>query len=178
MLSMGKLGLWRKIPADGGAPNLRSLEPVHLIRMSDDRGLDVVAATFADLVDARTPRQGRHAARVGILAARIATRLGLPEEVALDLRRAGLLHDIGKLGVPAAVFEKPTELNTAEREAVAAHAEMSAKILERCAALRPLGELVRHHHESMDRPDPSRHWRRRCARSRHGSWRSPTASPA
>jgi putative nucleotidyltransferase with HDIG domain len=129
------------------------MEPVHLIRMSDDRGLDVVAATFADLVDARTPRQGRHAARVGILAARIATRLGLPEEVVLDLRRAGLLHDIGKLGVPAAVFEKPAELNAAEREAVAAHAQLSARILERCDALKLLGELVRHHHEPMDAPE-------------------------
>lgn len=153
MLSMGKLGLWRELPADGTAPSLRILEPVHLVRMSDDRGLDVVAATFADLVDARTPRQGRHAARVGILAARTATRLGLPEEVVLDLRRAGLLHDIGKLGVPAGVFEKPTELNAVERDAVAAHPLISAAILERCDALAPLADLVRYHHERMDQPD-------------------------
>lgn len=153
MLSMGTLGLWRELPTDGSAPRLTDLEPVELICMSDADGLDRAAATFADLVDGRTPRHGRHAARVGVLAARTATYLGLHQETVRDLRRAGLLHDIGKLGVRVGLLEKPAGLTSGERDALAGHPQASAAILERCAALAPLADLVRHHHARLDAPD-------------------------
>src|SRR5690606_41265121 len=76
--------------------------------------LDDVAAAFADMVDLKTPFTLGHSAAVAALAAGAAEGLGLPAgEVAL-LRRAGLLHDLGRVAVSNAVWERPGPLRTAE----------------------------------------------------------------
>lgn len=112
--------------------------------------LDDVAAAFADMVDLKTPFTLGHSAGVAALAAGAAEALGLPAgEVAL-LRRAGLLHDLGRVAVSNAVWERPGPLRTAEWERVRLHAYHSERILGRAALLAPVARVAGRHHERLD----------------------------
>ena len=84
---------------------------------------------FADVVDTRTPLMGRHGRRVAAFAVRTGTELGFDANILTELRRAALLHDIGKLLVPIATLEKPAELTDAERKVVDEHARAGAAVL-------------------------------------------------
>ena len=96
---------------DLAAPDLvgrtMSLEPGGTIRTSDDEAIDRIASAFADIVDAKSPFTGSHSQRVADIAEAVATHLGLPLPAVVDVRRAGLLHDLGKLGVPNVILDKP-----------------------------------------------------------------------
>src|SRR5918997_932399 len=81
------------------------------------------------------------------LAAGAARRIGLPES---DLRRAGWLHDVGRVGVSSVVWEKPGPLTHAEREQVRLHPYYTERILARPASLAALGRLAASHHERLD----------------------------
>jgi putative nucleotidyltransferase with HDIG domain len=66
------------------------------------------------------------------------------------VRKAGLLHDIGKLGIPEAILLKPASLTPAEYEIIKKHAVMGAEIVETCRSLGAIVPFVRHHHERYD----------------------------
>src|SRR3954452_25320708 len=94
------------------------------------------------------PRALGHARRVARYAAATAGRLSLPREMVAKVRRAAILHDIGKVQVSAAIIDKPGQLSDEEYESVQAHAEAGAEML---AGLDPeLAAIVRHHHERVD----------------------------
>jgi HD-GYP domain-containing protein (c-di-GMP phosphodiesterase class II) len=80
----------------------------------------------------------------------IATELGLPAERIAPLRQAGLLHDIGKIGVSEHILHKPAKLTPEEYEQVKTHANLGAEFLETSRGLRHLAPFVRHHHERWD----------------------------
>ena len=88
-----------------------ALEPGSQIRTSDDADVDRIAQAFADIVDAKSPFTGTHSSRVADVAEGLAARLGLPAPEVVNVRRAGLLHDLGKLGVPNTVLDKPGRLD-------------------------------------------------------------------
>ena len=146
----GKLGLWDELQSPELSRRLLDLEPAHDIRISDEASLDRIAGAFADIVDTRTPRMGRHGRRVAEFAERTGAELGLDAALSADLRRAALLHDIGKLLVPIAYLEKPSQLTEAERRVVDEHARTGAAILQRSRALASLGPLVVGHHQRLD----------------------------
>ena len=129
---------------------LLALEPHDSIRWMGESHLDAVAVAFADVVDTRTPRMGRHGRRVAAFAVRTGTELGLDTPILTELRRAALLHDIGKLLVPIATLEKPAELTEAERRVVDEHARTGAAVLARSRAFAPLAPLTVAHHERLD----------------------------
>jgi putative nucleotidyltransferase with HDIG domain len=140
--------------ADLDSPNILDLvgilEPVeHRLPLTDDR-IENICLAFADIIDAKTPFTYRHSNGVAAAALRIANTLGLaPQEVTL-LRRAALLHDIGKLCVPNSILEKPAKLEQHEWEIVKKHPHYSHEILRRIPGFEQLSEIAANHHERLD----------------------------
>ncbi|CAN5562970.1 hypothetical protein BH23CHL2_BH23CHL2_25300 [soil metagenome] len=106
--------------------------------------------TLSAAVDARDPFTHTHSRRVAELARLLALRLGLPEKQAEQIELAGLLHDIGKIGIPDRMLTKPGKLDAEERLVMMSHAEMGANIVGNNPALSELTPIVRHHHEWYD----------------------------
>lgn len=105
---------------------------------------------LARSVDAKSPWTAGHSERVCKLALAIARRLGLPESELVTLQRGALLHDIGKIGVPTHVLDKPGCLTHSEMEQVRRHPTIGARILDPIKAFSDALPLVRHHHERID----------------------------
>ena len=150
VLRMGRAGVWNELSDPHLFDRLLELEPVDSIRWTDDRTLDAVAVAFADIVDTRTPLMGRHGRRVAAFAVRTGIELGLDAPHLTELRRAALLHDIGKLLVPISVLLKPAELTEAERRVIDEHARAGASVLGRSSAFAGLAPLTVAHHERLD----------------------------
>ena len=87
-------------------------------RIADDTAIDTICEAFAGIVDAKSPYTNQHSRRVTKAATEIGKALGLRPKDLVVLRRAGLLHDIGKLGVSNAILDKPGKLTAAEWEAM------------------------------------------------------------
>nr|MBA2643902.1 HD-GYP domain-containing protein [Solirubrobacterales bacterium] len=117
---------------------------------ADEETLDRVSEAFAQVVDAKSPWTYRHSLGVARVAVAIAEVLNLPVQEVRDLRRAALLHDIGKLGVSNRILDKPAKLDESEWQAMRLHTEYSLRILHRVPAFRPLAEVAASHHERMD----------------------------
>jgi len=106
-----------------------------------------IIVALAIAIDAKDPYTRGHSMRVAKYAAATAEELELePQEIENTLY-AGLLHDIGKIGVSEQILHKPAVLNVAEWEAIRAHPITGAKILEPIPSLRKVTPMVRHHHE-------------------------------
>lgn len=113
-------------------------------RTVPENELDPVLSVFADYVDLKSPYLAGHSRRVAELAA--AAR---PADADL-LRRAGLVHDLGRGAVPNGIWDKPGPLTDGEWERVRLHAYYTERILSRVPALRPLARLAALHHERLD----------------------------
>lgn len=137
-----------------GSPDLDTavlaLEPAGFSVMLDDDYLDDIAAAFGKVVDAKSPYTSGHSERVALYADLIAAKLGLSAERRRWLKRAALLHDVGKLGVSNSVLDKPGALDRDEWEAVRKHAEYTGTILTRIRAFSELGPIAAAHHERLD----------------------------
>ncbi len=107
------------------------------------------AASLAKAVDARDTYTGSHSERVAELAARIATRMGLPPEEVELTRLAGSLHDLGKLAVPEEILRKPGPLTEPERLVLERHPQIGFRMLE-SLGVDPVADWVLHHHERWD----------------------------
>jgi HD-GYP domain-containing protein (c-di-GMP phosphodiesterase class II) len=139
---------------DLAAPDLvgrtMSFEPDSVIRLSDDAAIDRIAGSFADIVDAKSPYTGSHSKRVAEVAEGVGVRMGLAPEDVIDVRRAGLLHDLGKLGVPNMILDKPARLEPAEFEIIKRHPELTLRILSQIPTFASVAELAACHHERLD----------------------------
>jgi putative two-component system response regulator len=111
-----------------------------------------ILARLARAGEYRDDLTGRHAQRVGLLAALLLAELGHPDEECQLVRWAATLHDIGKIGIPDAILMKPGPLTAAEYELMKSHVEIGARILSgsRFRLLRTAGEIARTHHERWD----------------------------
>jgi putative nucleotidyltransferase with HDIG domain len=105
---------------------------------------------LSEAVDAKDPYTRGHSERVGVYASRIARELGCKREFIERIYLAGLLHDIGKIGVPDAIIGKPERLTSAEYDLMKRHPEIGARILEPVKFLADIVPCVRHHHEWYD----------------------------
>lgn len=112
--------------------------------------LDDVARAFADMVDLKTPFTLGHSAGVADLVGAAAEALGFPADECSRLRRAALLHDLGRVAVPNAVWEKPRTLTSAQWEQVRLHPYHTERILARSTTLRTLARIAGMHHERHD----------------------------
>ncbi|MCP3889542.1 MAG: HD domain-containing protein [Desulfobulbaceae bacterium] len=105
---------------------------------------------LARTVDAKSKWTSGHSERVAILSGQIAQVMGLPIDDVESLARGGLLHDIGKIGIPVSILDKPEELTSEEFKEIQNHPEIGAKILEPIEVYQDIVPLVRHHHEKFD----------------------------
>lgn len=136
------------------SPELRShvadLEPVNLVIRADGPTIDRLCGAFAQVIDAKSPWTACHSQGVSDVAVGIATTMGLPARQVTDLRRAGLLNDVGKLGISTRILDKPGKLTDDEFETLKAHPAHTLKILSRSSCFAPIAELAARHHEKLD----------------------------
>jgi putative nucleotidyltransferase with HDIG domain len=125
------------------------LEPGHA-RMVDAAGLDQIAEAFADIIDAKSPFTHRHSTMVAAYAKAIGQQMGFDREGVRQMYRAGLLHDIGKLGVSSRILDKPGQLDTRERAEMKEHPRYTWEILRRVNAFESFALLAALHHEKLD----------------------------
>ena len=131
----GVLERARRPRAARGDRRLRARGPV---QHADGERLDRVAEAFALIIDAKSPYTGHHSVGVARIAVAIADVLGYGPRELRDLRRAALLHDIGKLGVSNLILDKPGKLDDEEWVQMRRHPELTVRILERVSAFRDL----------------------------------------
>jgi len=104
----------------------------------------------ANMVDLRDPYTSGHERRVGIIAGDIARELGWSEVDAENLQLIGLVHDIGKIAIPAEILSKPARLTPLEYAMIKSHAEKGYEILKDVEFPLPIAEIIREHHERID----------------------------
>ncbi len=109
-----------------------------------------VVRTIARIVEMRDPYTAGHQRRVAELACAIAEEMGLDRKRIEVLRIAGLLHDIGKISVPAEILSKPGKLTDVEMKLIMAHPKVGYEILKNIDFDGPVAEIVLQHHERMD----------------------------
>ena len=112
--------------------------------------LDDVLSAFADFTDLKSPFSLAHSSQVAGLAEAAAKAMGLSDVEASNLRRAGLVHDLGKTGVPNGIWGKPKSLTLAEWERVRLHPYLTERILSYSSSLKSLASLAGGHHERLD----------------------------
>ena len=105
---------------------------------------------ISSMVEQRDPYTAGHERRVGIIAADIAGEMGWSEQKCKELEMIGLVHDIGKIGLPAEILSKPSKLSVLEYEIVKAHAEKGYEVLKGVEFPMPVAEIIRQHHERMN----------------------------
>ena len=137
--------------ANAGDPRERILEvePSPAVE-KDQSDLPEVAAAFGDLADLKTPFTHGHSKGVASLATAAAEALRLDTATVSRLHVAALLHDLGRVGISNAIWEKPGSLTAAEWEQVRMHPYHSERILATSPALEPAAPIAGMHHERLD----------------------------
>ena len=118
--------------------------------VADEARLDAIADAFASVIDAKSPYTSEHSRRVATLAVAIAERLGFSAANVTRMRRAALLHDIGKLGVPNSILDKAGTLNDHEWSVVREHPAHTLHILEAVPVFQDFAFDAACHHERLD----------------------------
>ena len=145
----GEDGFWRVV-RENPAECLKDLECDASVQQATDERIDSVCSAFAEIVDAKSPFTGAHSFRVCKYAVEIAQDMGFIGKRLTILRRASLLHDIGKLGVSNAILDKPGELDPEEWAAIKKHPYYSIQILGQIDGFQRLAEIAGAHHERLD----------------------------
>ncbi len=143
--------LWQAL-ADGDRLEAAviALEPTSVPTMATDDRLDAIAHGFAAVIDAKSPFTGTHSTNVARYAAAIASATGGSPPHVRDVLRAGLLHDLGKLGISNRILDKPGKLSDQERETIKQHPKWTWEILRHVPAFAPVAASASLHHERLD----------------------------
>jgi putative nucleotidyltransferase with HDIG domain len=128
----------------------QSLEPEQRRMTADENTVDNICAAFAEIIDAKSPFTYRHSHGVAEAAVEIAGCFGMSARDQKLLRRAALLHDIGKLSVPNTILEKPGKLTAEEWKVVRDHPYYTFEILNRTPGFQELAVEAAAHHEKLD----------------------------
>jgi HD-GYP domain-containing protein (c-di-GMP phosphodiesterase class II) len=124
-------------------------DPVVLAQQLEHANVATVEA-LAAAVDAKDPYTRGHSHRVSAYASAIAVAMGLSQSEIASIGLAGLLHDVGKIGVPDTILTKPGLLTAAEYDTIKQHPEIGEHMLSRVPFLREILPTVRWHHERWD----------------------------
>lgn len=111
---------------------------------------ETVLFTLARSIEGKDPYTHGHCERLAEYSATLATHLGLPEEQVIALRRAGVVHDIGKIAVPDSILLKPSKLTPEEWKLVQEHPIVGERICEPLKSFRLVLPVIRYHHEKFN----------------------------
>lgn len=143
-------GLWEPLSSPQLKSHLLGLEPGEAVRIVTEPDLDRVAQGFAMVIDSKSPFTRGHSDRVATFTDLIAEEIGLDEKHRSWLRRAALLHDIGKLAISNTILDKPAKLDDAEFALIKTHPVHSASILAGVSAFSDMAGIAGGHHERLD----------------------------
>lgn len=110
----------------------------------------LLVKTLSDTIEAKDGYLHGHSDRVSLYSAMIAKEMGLPEEEVEQIRYAATLHDIGKIGVPDTILNKPSRLTDEEYDIIKKHSAAGADILKNIDIISYTSDIARHHHERFD----------------------------
>jgi HD-GYP domain-containing protein (c-di-GMP phosphodiesterase class II) len=140
------VAFWQTVRDD----DLESWEPTDRLIVADEARLDAIAYAFAGVIDAKSPWTYRHSDRACMIVLGLATALGADDDELSALRRAALLHDVGKLAVSNRILDKPGRLTAFELAVVREHAAATRRILERVPGFGAIAPTAAAHHERLD----------------------------
>ena len=146
----GDLAFWSTLLATDQLEFVADLEPSDRVLFANEARLDHVAEAFARVIDAKSPYTALHSHGVAAIAVMIGVEMGASTRDLVTLRRAGLLHDIGKLGVSNQILDKPGRLTEPEMEAMRRHTGHTLEILNRVRRFAEFADLAAAHHERLD----------------------------
>jgi len=129
---------------------VRSLQRTALMVRSLQRTALETVCTLVNAIDANDTYTAAHSERVGGFARLTGEAMGLPKARLQILEWAGMLHDVGKIGVPEHILNKPGALTDAEFEQMKRHPTVGYEVLKPVAQLEPVLEVVLYHHENFD----------------------------
>lgn len=155
--SLAKSGaLWKSLDDKDLVRTVTSLEPEHRQVTANEDSVDKICMAFAEVIDAKSPFTYRHSNGVADAAVEIGQWFGMNPKSLKLLRRAALLHDIGKLSVPNSILEKPGKLTSEEWTSIKAHPYYTLEILNKIPGFDRLSQDAAAHHEKLD---GSGYWR-------------------
>ncbi|MFZ0414177.1 MAG: HD domain-containing phosphohydrolase [Candidatus Acidiferrales bacterium] len=138
-------------PIDVSELNARVRSLLRLKSFTDElENAEAVLFSLALSIEARDPYTHGHCARLAEFSARMGERLALPAEEITSLRRAGIVHDVGKVVVPDAVLLKPGPLTVEERLVIKEHPSTGERICSPLKTFQTVLPIIRHHHERWD----------------------------
>ena len=126
-----------------------SIENIMAYRRLRNLNLDLINS-YVHAVEAKDVYTRGHSERVSVYAARLGEHMGLSKREVEQLRVAGMLHDIGKIGIPDSILNKPDKLSAQEYEIMKTHPAVAKKILSRIQPLKDVLPIIYHHHEHYD----------------------------
>jgi putative nucleotidyltransferase with HDIG domain len=141
--------LWQSLECADARESILPLEPGMSLPASEQR-IDSLCEAFAGIVDAKSPFTFQHSTGVTDVASQLSERMGLDPANVTMIRRAALLHDIGKLGVSNAILDKPGKLDASEWEAMKLHPVYTKKILTVITGFQEIASVAGAHHERLD----------------------------
>ncbi|KQT45272.1 metal-dependent phosphohydrolase [Aureimonas sp. Leaf454] len=141
---------WSMLTSEDIADAVLALEPRQGLITVDEDYLDDIARAFAQVIDSKSPFTSGHSERVAVYADMVAAESGYSAERRRWLRRAALLHDIGKLGVSNSILDKNGKLDDEEWKEMRNHASLSESILTRVPVFREMARIGGGHHERLD----------------------------
>jgi putative nucleotidyltransferase with HDIG domain len=141
--------LWERVQSPNAREYVVEMEPGIAVRASAER-IDNICRAFAEVIDAKSPYTFTHSMGVAEAAVDMSEGLGLDPGAVSMVRRAALLHDVGKLGVSNAILEKPGKLTADEWSAMKMHPAYTKQILQKIRGFEQLAEVAGAHHERLD----------------------------
>lgn len=150
--------LWNGLDHPDLRHQVAALEPSTLTLRADAEGIDRICVAFSEVVDAKSPSTYTHSVNVAKISVDLGKCLGLGEEDLVTLRRAGLLHDVGKLSVPNSILDKPGKLTAEQWQCVKQHPFYTHQILERIPTFALITDIASAHHEKLDGSGYHRGW--------------------
>jgi putative nucleotidyltransferase with HDIG domain len=148
--------LWLGLDRQDVLDQVIAIEPKRRHLLVEKDTLDNICEAFAEIIDSKSPFTYRHSNGVATAALEIAQWFGMNEREMMSIRRAALLHDLGKLSVSNAILEKPDKLTNPEWTVVKKHPYYTLEILRRIPAFDEFSDDAAAHHERLD---GSGYWR-------------------
>jgi len=140
---------WLADIGDDLCAEVLAAEPAPALNIHADE-LDDALAAVAHFADLKSPFLRSHSTGVARLVVAAASAAGMSDADATLLGRAALVHDVGRVGVPSGIWDRPGPLSAAQWERVRLHPYLSERVLYHCALLAPFADLAARHHERAD----------------------------